>query len=151
MALSLLLGGSSMYRLVYGDLDVGWLSGDSLAFTGFESLAEAERAGDAGYIALLEWLARRSDPRGDNDVALHVAIGEDDMSEWIGPNGKVLARIIRPANDEGFVVEFTLPPRVHTVAAARAASRLFDAMQATTDDAWPHQDTAVDSSGLSAK
>ena len=138
MTLSLLFGGSSMYRLVHADIDVGWLAGDSLVFTGFDSLAEAERAGDAGYIALLEWLASRSDTTGEEEMALHVAIGEDDMSEWIGPSGKVLARIIRPAEDNGFVIEFTLPPRVHTIAAARAASRIFDAMQTTMHDAWPY-------------
>jgi hypothetical protein len=138
MTLSLLFGGSSKYRLVHADLDVGWLAGDSLVFTGFDSLAQAERAGDAGYIALLEWLASRGHTTGENEMALHVAIGEDNMSEWIGPNGKVLARIFRPAEDEGFVVEFTLPPRVHTVAAARAASRIFEAMQTTMHDAWPH-------------
>jgi hypothetical protein len=137
MTLSLLFGGSSMYRFVHADLDVGWLAGDSLVFTGFHSLAEAERAGDAGYIALLEWLASRSDTTGE-EMALHVAIGEDDMSEWIGPSGKVLARIFRPAEDNGFVIEFTLPPRVHTVAAARAASRIFEAMQTTMHDAWPY-------------
>jgi hypothetical protein len=127
-----------MYRLVHADIDVGWLEEDSLVFTGFDSLAEAERAGDAGYIALLEWLASRSDTSGNEEIALHVAIGEDDMSEWIGPNGKVLGRIIRPADDEGFVVEFSLPPGVHTVGMARAASRIFGAMQTTLQDAWPH-------------
>jgi hypothetical protein len=138
MTLSLLFGGSSMYRLVHADLDVGWLAGDSLAFTGFDSLADAERAGDAGYLALLEWLASRSETSSEEKMALHVAIGEDDMSEWIGPNGKVLGRIIRPAEEESFVVEFTLPPRVPTVAAARAASRIFDAMRTTMREAWPH-------------
>jgi hypothetical protein len=137
MTLSLLFGGSSMYRLVHADLDVGWLAGDSLVFTGFDSLAEAERAGDAGYIALLEWLASRSDATGEGEMALHVAIDEDDMSEWIGPSGKVLARVSRPAGDECFVIEFTLPPRLHTADAARAASRIFDAMQRTMHDAWP--------------
>jgi hypothetical protein len=137
MTLSLLFGGSSMYRLVHADLDVGCLAGDSLVFTGFDSLAEAERAGDAGYIALLEWLGSRSGTSGEEEMALHVAIGEDDMSEWLGPNGKVLGRIIRPADEEGFVVEFTLPPRVHTVAAARAASRIFDAIRMTMHHAWP--------------
>ena len=138
MTLSLLFGGSSMYRLMYADLDVGWLAGDSLVFSGFDSLGEAERAGDAGYIALLEWLASCRGKNAGEEMALHVAIGEDDMSEWIGPNGKVLARRVRPAEEEGFVVEFTLPPRVHTVAAARAASRIFDAMQTTMHDTWPH-------------
>lgn len=138
MTLSLLFGGSSMYRLVHADIDVGWLAGDSIVFAGFDSLADAERAGDTGYVALLEWLASRGDAADEDRIRLHVAIGEDDMSEWIGPNGKVLARITRPAEDEGFVVELTLPPRVHTVAAARAASRMFDAMQTTMRGAWPH-------------
>jgi len=137
MTLSLLFGGSSMYRLVHADTDVGWLAGDSLVFTGFASLAGAEHAGDAGYIALLEWLRSRGET-GNDEMALHVALGEDEMSEWMGPNGKILARIVRPAEDQGFIVEFTLPPRVHTVAAARVASRIFDAMQTTMHDAWPY-------------
>ena len=120
-----------MYRLVHDGLDVGWLAGDSLVFTGFGSLAEAKRAADVGYIALLEWLGSASHTAGEEKMAQHVAIGEDDLSEWIGPNGKALARIVRPAEDEGFVVELTLPRSVHTVAAARAASRMFDAMHTT--------------------
>jgi len=85
MALSLLFGGSSMYRLIHDRLDVGWLAGDSLGFAGFDSLA----------------------------------------------------RIIRPVDDEGFVVEFTLPRMLHTVAAARVASRIFDAMRSATHATWP--------------
>jgi len=135
VTLALLFGGSAMYRLVHADLDVGWLAGDSIVFTGFASLAAAERAGDAGYIALLEWLASRSNMSGEDEMAVHVAIGEDDMSEWIGPNGEMLARVIQPDKREGFAVEFMLPPRVHTVAAARAASRIFDAMQMIPYDA----------------
>lgn len=135
MTLSLLFGGSAMHRLVHADLDVGWLAGDSLVFTGFASLAAAERAGDAGYIALLEWLANRSNMSGEDEMAVHVAIGEDDKSEWIGPTGELLARIIQPDDGEGFAVEFTLPSSVHTVAAVRAASRIFDAMQMILGDA----------------
>lgn len=134
MTLSLLFGGSTMYRLVHADLDVGWLAGDSVVFTGFASLAAAERAADAGYIALLEWLASRSNTPDEDEMAVHVAIGEDDISEWIGPNGEMLARIIQPDDGDGFAVAFTLPPRVHTVAAARAASRIFDAMQMILHD-----------------
>jgi hypothetical protein len=138
MALTLLFDGSSTYRLVYRELDVGWLVGDSLVFTGFGSVAEADRAGDAGYIALRAWLDRAGETAGEEKMTPRVAIDKDDMSEWIGPNGKALARIIRPAEDDGFVVEFTLPRSVHTVAAARAASRMFAAMQTTMHGAWPH-------------
>ena len=138
MTLSLLFGGSSTHRLVHDGRDVGWLVGDALAFTGFDSLAAAERAGDAGYVALLEWLGGASASVDEETMRIHVAINENDMSEWIGPNGKALARIIRPAEDEGFVIEFMLPRSVHTVAAARAASRMFDAMQASMHGAWPH-------------
>jgi hypothetical protein len=138
MTLSLLFGGSSMYRLVHAGGDVGWLAGDTIVFTGFDSLAEAERAGDAGYVALLEWLASRDQRMDEGELALHVAVGEDEMSEWMGPSGSVLARIIRPAEDEGFVIELTLPPRIHTAAAAHAASRIFDAMQTALQDARPH-------------
>jgi hypothetical protein len=138
VTLSLLFGGSSRYRLVHDGRDVGWLAGDALAFTGFDSLAEAERAGDAGYVALLEWLGRASDSVDEETMRIHVAVDENDLSEWIGPNGKALARIIRPADDDGFVIEFTLPRSVHTVAAAGAASRIFDAMHTTMHGAWPH-------------
>jgi hypothetical protein len=136
MTLSLLFGGSSMH-LVHDGLDVGWLAGDSLVFTGFDSLAEAERAGDAGYVALLEWLGSAGDGADDEKTRIHVAVGEDDLSEWIGPNGKALARVIRPADDESFIVEFTLPRSIHTVAAARVASRMFDAMHTAMRGAWP--------------
>jgi hypothetical protein len=137
MTLSLLFGGSSTYRLIHDGLDVGWLAGDALVFTGFDSLAEAERASDAGYVALLDWFGGAGDASDEERMRIHVAIDENDVSEWIGPNGKALARIIQPAEDEGFVVEFALPRSVHTVAAARVASRMFDAMHATTRGAWP--------------
>ena len=89
MTLSLLFGGSSMYRLVHADLDVGCLAGDSLVFTGFDSLAEAERAGDAGYIALLEWLGSRSGSewRRGNGAACSHRRGRHvgmDWPEWRG-------------------------------------------------------------------
>lgn len=129
MSLSLYFGGSSTYRLVDGDRDVGWLNGDSIVFAGFDSLADAELAGDAGYVALLDWLASRQRGNPDEGTTLHVAVGEDKLSEWIGPNGHVLARIIRPAGDDGFIVEFTLPPRVHTAAVANAARRIHDAIR----------------------
>ena len=128
MSLSLYFGGSFTYRLVDGDRDVGWLRGDSLVFAGFDSLADAERAGDAGYVALLDWLASRQRGNPDEGTTLHVAVGEDELSEWFGPNGHVLARIVRPGEDDGFVVEFTLPPGVHTAAVAKAARRIYDAI-----------------------
>jgi hypothetical protein len=138
MTVSLLFGGSSTYRVIHDGFDVGWLAGDSLVFTGFDSLAAAERAGDAAYVALLEWLSSASDSGDEENIGIHVAIDENDMSEWIGPNGKAIARIIRPAEDEGFVIKLTLPRSVYTVAAARAASRMFDAMHTTMRGAWPH-------------
>ena len=130
MALSLLFTGSPRYRLMNGDRAVGWLTGDSLVFGGFSSLADAERAGDAGYIALLDWLQSRQRMARQQTTTLHVAVGEDHLSEWLGPNGHVLARIIRPVEDDSFVVEFTLPSHIPTVAAAEAASRIYDAMRA---------------------
>ena len=138
MKVSLLFAGSSTYRLIHNGFDVGWLAGDSLVFTGFDSLAEAECAADAAYVALLESMGSASDSADEEKVRIHVAIDENDMSEWIGPNGKGIARIIRPADVEGFVVEFTLPRSVHTVAAPRAASRMFDAMRTAMHGAWPH-------------
>ena len=129
MSLSLYFGGSSTYRLVDGDRDVGWLHGDSLVFAGFDSLADAERAGDAGYVALLDWLASRQRGNPEEGTTLHVAVGEDELSEWIGPNGHGLARIVRPAGDDSFTVEFTLPPHVHTAAVATAARRIYDVIR----------------------
>ena len=138
MALSLLFGAStSMYRLVDDDRQVGTLAGDALVFTGFRSLADAERAGDAGYIALLAWLAEREERAADPHTMLHVAVNEDELSEWIGPNGRVLARIVRPGANERFEVEFTLPPHVPTAAAAGAASRIYDAIQRAAQGAPP--------------
>ena len=128
MSLALYFSGSCTYRLVDGDRDVGWVHGDSLTFAGFRSLADAERAGDAGYVALLDWLASRRRGNSDEGTTLHVAVGEDELSEWIGPNGHVLARIVRPAEEESFIVEFTLPSRLHAAAVAKAARRIYDAI-----------------------
>jgi hypothetical protein len=128
MSLALYFGGSATYRLVDGNRDVGWVHEDSLVFDGFDSLADAERAGDAGYVALLDWLANRRRPNRHEGTTLHVAVGEDELSEWIGPGGNVLARIIRPTEGDRFIVEFTLPPRLHTAAAAQAAQRIYEAI-----------------------
>jgi hypothetical protein len=128
MSLALYFGGSATYRLVDGDRDVGWLHEDSLVFAGFDSLADAERAGDAGYVALLDWLASRRRSNRNEGTTLHVAVGQDELSEWIGPNGNVLARIIRPAEGDRFIVEFTLPARIHTAAVAQAAQRIYEAI-----------------------
>jgi hypothetical protein len=130
MELSLLFGGSAMYQLQYHGVNVGYLDGDALVFTGFTSLDEAERAGDAGYLAMLEWLASRDRAGAEDTPTLHVALGEDSTSEWMGPNGHVLARIIRPAENDGFVIEFTLPNRLPTTLARQLASRIYHAMQA---------------------
>lgn len=130
MALSLLFVGTSRYQLVHDDRVVGYLEGDSLVFTGFESLMDAEHAGDAGYVALLEWLAGPEYGRRDEPLEIHVAVGEDHSSEWIGPNGRVLARIIRPDADEHYLIEFRLPPELPVTLMHRAASRIAEAMLA---------------------
>lgn len=137
MSLALYFGGSATYRLVDGDRDVGWLHEDSLVFAGFESLADAERAGDAGYVALLDWLASRRRSKRHEGTTLHVAVGQDELSEWIGPDGTVLARIIRPAEGDGFIVAFTLPPRIHTAAVAQAAQRIYEAISRDTAGGCP--------------
>lgn len=129
MELSLLFGGSSMYQLQHNGVSVGYIDRDSLVFTAFTSLAEAERAGDAGYIAMLDWLADRQPRAREDTQTLHVAVGEDSTSEWIGPNGHVLARIIRPADDNGFLIDFTLPARLPTTLARQLASRIYHAMR----------------------
>jgi hypothetical protein len=129
MELSLLFGGSATYQLQHDGVNVGYIEGDSLVFTGFASLAEAERAGDAGYIAMLDWLADRERPAREGTRTLHVAVGEDSTSEWMGPNGTVLARLIRPADNAGFVIDFSLPPGLPTTLARQLASRIYHAMQ----------------------
>jgi hypothetical protein len=129
MELSLQFGGSAMYQLQYGGVNIGYLDADALVFTGFTSLEEAERAGDAGYLAMLDWLANRNEVGADGTQTLHVALGEDSTSEWMGPNGHVLARIIRPADDDAFVIEFTLPERLPTTSARQLASRIYHAMR----------------------
>jgi hypothetical protein len=138
MELSLLFGGSSLYQLQHNGISVGYIEGDSLVLTGFQSLAEAESAGDAGYIAMLDWLAERERPGREGTRTLHVAVGEDSTSEWIGPNGHVLARIIRPAENDGFVIDFTLPPRLPTTLVRQLASRIYGAMQAARRESQPN-------------
>jgi hypothetical protein len=140
MSLTLLFGAaSSMYRLVDGARDVGTLAGERLVFTGFSSLLDAERAGDAGYVALLAWLAERAECREAGERTLHVAVNEDALSEWIGPDGRVMARILRAGTgaSERFEVEFTLPADVHTGDAARLATRIYDAMERRAADDTP--------------
>ena len=130
MALSLEFGRTSGHRLVEAGLHVGWLAGDKLRFIGFETLVDAECAGDAGYVALLQWLESRQRREHEDRPALHVALSPDGRSEWIGPNGRALARMLGPDGGDRFSIEFTLPERLHIAAAARAASHVYDAMRA---------------------
>ena len=132
MALSLEFGRSSGHRLLESGLHVGWLAGDKLRFIGFETLVDAERAGDAGYVALLQWLASHQREVHESIPALHVALRQDGRSEWIGPNGRALARMLGPDEGDRFSIEFTLPERLHTAAAAHAASHVYDAIAGST-------------------
>jgi hypothetical protein len=141
MELSLLFGGSSMYQLQYHGVHVGYLTADTLVFTGFTSLDQAERAGDAGYLAMLDWLSSRDQASAGDTPTLHVALAEDRTSEWMGQDGHVLARIIRPTHDAGFLIEFTLPDRLPTTLARQLASRIYRAMRTGPRGSTPNGST----------
>jgi len=56
MTSSLLFAGSSTYRLIHDGLDVGWLLETHSYSLAFSRSRRPERAGDAGHVALLDWL-----------------------------------------------------------------------------------------------
>jgi len=64
MTSSLLFAGSSTYRLIHDGLDVGWLVGDTLVFTGFQSLAEARARRRCGPCRAARLVGRHERGRG---------------------------------------------------------------------------------------
>jgi hypothetical protein len=128
MGLSLTFAGPSTYRLVDDGVDVGRLAGNLLVFSGFATQHEAEHAGDAGYVALLQWMAYRKGGVREDFPAVHVALSENGTSEWLGPDGESLARAIPSSDPQGFVLEFTLPEDLYTAVAARAAIHVYESI-----------------------
>jgi hypothetical protein len=128
MALSLVFEGPATYRLVDNGADVGCLAENLLVFTGFPTMHDAELAADAGYVALLHWLAHRRGDVREDAPALNVVLSEDGTSEWIGPEGTSVARVIRSPDSRHFELEFLLPKGLYTAVAAYAATHLYEAI-----------------------
>jgi hypothetical protein len=128
MALSLVFEAPSTYRLLDNGTDVGRLAENRLVFTGFATMHDAEHAGDAGYVALLHWLAYRRGGVREDVPSVHVAVSEDGTSEWIGPEGQSLVRVIHSRDPESFALELILPKDLYTAVAARAATHLYEAI-----------------------
>jgi hypothetical protein len=128
MALSLVFEGPSTYALVDNGVDVGCLTQNLLVFTGFPTMHDAEHAADAGYVALLHWLAYRRGGVREDAPALNVALSEDGTSEWIGPEGDSLVRVIRSPDSRRFALEFLLPKGLYTAMAAHAATHVHEAI-----------------------
>jgi hypothetical protein len=128
MARSLEYQGASTYRLLDNGMDVGRLVGNTLVVSGFANINEAERAADAGYAALLRLLAYHRGTVMHRPPGVHVAVSEDGASEWIGPMGEPLARIVDPGNHESISVEFTLLRDPYTTVATSAAMHVYHAV-----------------------
>lgn len=128
MARSLEFERASTYRLLDNGMDVGRLVGNTLVVSGFANVDQAERAADAGYAALLQLLAYHRGTTVNQPMPVHIAVSENGTSEWIGPTGESLVRIIDPGNHESISVEFTLLRDPHTTVATSAAMHVYQAM-----------------------
>jgi hypothetical protein len=135
MAWSLEFERESTYRLLDNGMDVGRLVGNTLVVSGFANTDEAERAADAGYAALLRLLAYHRGTTVHRSPAVHVAVNEDGTSEWIGPMGESLARILDPGNHESISVEFTLLRDPYTTVATSAAMHVYQSVMEARHDA----------------
>jgi hypothetical protein len=140
MGISFLLEGPRRYCLVDDGSEVAWIDEDAMEFRGFATRSEAERAADAGYARLLDWLRSNVNDPIYRPTRLHAVVDADGRSEWIGPDGRALTRLVRPEEDGEFTVALKLPLTLPTTVLARAASNVYDAMRRAghtpTPSAW---------------
>ena len=140
MMLSIRYRGAGRYSLAHAGSEIGTIHGRSLRIGGFDTEAEAAEARHAGFVALLRWVALRSDaPRPGED-----APGIEEPARGDGApatdGGSVIARVLRPAPDEppgssrgACAVEFRLPPRLYAAVALHAAQTIYGAIRTARD------------------
>lgn len=154
MFLSLLFRGARGYTLLHGTREVGSLNGSVLRFHPFATETDAIRAADAGYHALLRWLAARTDvqpvgPRpGGAPPPADAESSGDSPPRWAGPDGAPIARLARHPSgarqeshhdvtraEPAHAVEFVLPEDVYAAVALQPAQRIHEAMHEAIGEA----------------
>jgi hypothetical protein len=145
MFLSLLFRGSSGYTLLQGTREVGSLEGAVLRFHPFTTHADATRAADAGYRALVRWLSSRPEAPADGTRFMSRGPSEDAaLTRWMGPRGTPIVRLSRhrprhssaphDATEPPYAVEFILPDGTYPAVALEPAQRIHEAICAAADE-----------------
>lgn len=128
--------GEESFRLSNSnDEEVGWIRGDALGFTGFDTedaaIAAALRGGDAlrGYLERLSGTSEVIEESKGKVKLVH-----DGAYEWVTRGSTQLARLYRPEPDSAqrkrgvFAVEFVLPSYVRSGTVISAAQVVYHAV-----------------------
>ncbi len=120
--------GPSTYGLTAAGKSIGWVKGRTIHVGGFAHADDALAAGEAGYLALVRWVARRRGEILSDPPPIHVAATDDGSFEWLEPNGDCAARLVVESDVGGFGVDLTLPGGLLTAVAAGAVAQICNAM-----------------------
>lgn len=141
--LSIRYRGAGRYGLSHRGDEIGTIHGRSLRIGGFDTEAEAAEARHAGFVALLRWIALRSDSARPAEGAPGIeesGRGRPGESPAADGGGSVIARLLHPTPGEkddstrgAFAVEFRLPPRLYAAVALHAAQTIYGAIRAARE------------------
>lgn len=120
--------GQATYGLTAAGKSIGWVRGRTIHVGGFAHADDALAAGDAGYLALVRWVARRRGEGFSEPPPVHVAATDDGSFEWLTPAGECAARLVLASDVGGLGVDFTLPDGLLPAVAARAVAQICNAM-----------------------
>ena len=126
--------GPSAYTLSVAGKSIGWLRERRMHVGGFATADHALAAGDAGFVALSRWVARRRGEIFAEPPPIHVAAMDAGSFEWLGVDGTCVARLVSRSDVGGFGVELTLPQGLLMAVAVGAAAQICDAMLAVAPD-----------------
>lgn len=150
MTLSIRYRGAGRYVLAHAGNEVGTIQGRSLRIGGFDTEADAAEARHAGFVALLRWIALRSDGSRPREEAAGIeetargASASGAVATTGAEEGSVIARLLRLADDEqshpargAYAVEFRLPAGLFAAVALHAAQTIHAAIRAARDGRAP--------------
>ena len=115
---------------------VGWADGRAVAFAGFASTDEAQRAAGAAYDALRPWLARQRRAAALTGGPAALRSQRDGRQTRLTLGGVAVGRVLRPTDTarwgSGYGFELMLPPGLTPVVGMTAARLVHAALARRT-------------------